>query len=138
MDDIEAIKQLKARYCRMLDTKDWAGFRRVLADDVVMDSTASGGSVITGADTYLAYLSANLAERVTVHHCHLPEITVTSPSSATGIWAMEDRVSFTDGRELSGFGHYHETYQRTDSSWRIKTLKLTRIRMDITDRKAAG
>ena len=48
MDDIEAIKQLKARYCRMLDTKDWDGFRQVLADDVVMDSTGSGGSVITG------------------------------------------------------------------------------------------
>ncbi len=28
MDDIEAIKQLKARYCRLLDTKDWDGFRR--------------------------------------------------------------------------------------------------------------
>lgn len=25
MDDIEAIKQLKARYFRMLDTKDWDG-----------------------------------------------------------------------------------------------------------------
>jgi uncharacterized protein (TIGR02246 family) len=133
MDDIEAIKQLKARYCRMLDTKDWDGFRRVLADDVVMDSTGSGGSVITGADTYLTYLSANLTERVTVHHCHTPEITLTSPSTATGIWAMEDHVSFTDGRELSGFGHYHETYQKADGTWRIKTLKLTRIRMDITE-----
>lgn len=132
MDDIEAIKQLKARYCRMLDTKDWDGFRQVFTDDVVMDSTESGGSVITGADTYLTYLSANLADRVTVHHCHTPEITLTSPSSATGIWAMEDRVSFTDGRELSGFGHYHESYEKADGAWRIKTLRLTRIRMDIT------
>ena len=24
MDDVEAIKQLKARYFRMMDTKDWA------------------------------------------------------------------------------------------------------------------
>jgi len=46
---------------------------------------------------------------------------------------VADHVSFTDGRELSGFGHYHETYQKADGTWRIKTLKLTRIRMDITE-----
>ncbi|MGF7236775.1 MAG: nuclear transport factor 2 family protein [Frankia sp.] len=136
MDDLEAIKQLKARYCRMLDTKDWDGFREVFTGDVVMDSTGSGGSVITGGDAFLAFISTNLAERVTVHQCHTPEITVTSPSSATGIWAMEDRVRFGDGRELNGFGHYHETYEKVDGAWRIKTSKLTRLRMDIT--KAAG
>lgn len=133
MDDIEAIKQLKARYCRLLDTKDWDGFRQVFADDVVVDSTGSGGQVITGADTFLAFVSTNLAERVTVHHCHTPEIALTSPSSATGIWAMEDRVSFTDGRELSGFGHYHETYGKADGTWRITTSTLTRLRMNITE-----
>jgi SnoaL-like domain len=26
-DDIEAIRQLKARYFRLMDTKDWDGFR---------------------------------------------------------------------------------------------------------------
>ena len=133
MDDIEAIKQLKARYCRLLDTKDWDALRQVFTDDVVVDSTASGGQVITGAATFLAFISSNLAERVTVHHCHTPEITLASPTSATGIWAMEDRVSFTDGRELSGFGHYHETYQKDDGTWRIATSALTRLRMNITE-----
>jgi uncharacterized protein (TIGR02246 family) len=132
VDDIEAIKQLKARYCRLLDTKDWAGFRQVFADDVVIDSTGSGGDVITGAEAFLAFISTNLAERITVHHCHTPEITLTSPLSATGIWALEDHVSFSDGRDLNGFGHYHETYQKIDGSWRISTSTLTRLRMDIT------
>jgi SnoaL-like domain len=48
MDDLEAIKQLKARYFRTMDTKDWAGMREVFADDVVVDTTDSGGGVITG------------------------------------------------------------------------------------------
>jgi len=137
MDDIEAIKQLKARYCRLLDTKNWDGFRDLFTDEVVVDSTGSGGHVITGADTFLDFIRTNLAERVTVHHCHTPEITLTSPSSATGIWAMEDRVSFTDGRELSGFGHYHETYQKSDGIWRIATTTLTRLRMNITEPAAS-
>ena len=38
MDDVEAIKQLKARYCRTMDTKDWAGMREVFTDDVTMDT----------------------------------------------------------------------------------------------------
>ncbi|MDT5245538.1 MAG: hypothetical protein QOD36_2914, partial [Mycobacterium sp.] len=29
--EIEAIKQLKARYCRFLDTKDWQAWRGVFA-----------------------------------------------------------------------------------------------------------
>jgi hypothetical protein len=55
MDDIEAIKQLKARYCRTMDTKDWAGMRAVFADDVTMDATDSGRGVITGADELLRF-----------------------------------------------------------------------------------
>ena len=43
LDEIEKLKQLKARYFRTMDTKDWSGMRSVFADDVVMDTTASGG-----------------------------------------------------------------------------------------------
>ena len=43
MDDVEAIKQLKARYFRTVDTKDWAGMRQVFADDVVIDVTEEAG-----------------------------------------------------------------------------------------------
>ena len=38
MDDIEAIKQLKARYFRTMDTKHWAAMRQVFTDDVVVDT----------------------------------------------------------------------------------------------------
>lgn len=68
----------------------------------------------------------------TMHHCHTPEISLTSATSATGIRAMEDWIIFGDGRELHGAGHYHETYEKRDGSWRIKTPHLTRtiLKMD--------
>ena len=69
---------------------------------------------------------------VTVHHGHMPEIEVTSPTTATGVWAMEDRLRWPDGSELLGFGHYHEAYEKVDGSWRIKSSTLTRLRMDFT------
>jgi uncharacterized protein (TIGR02246 family) len=137
VDDIEAIKQLKARYCRTLDTKDWDAMRQVFTDDVVIDTTGSGGTVISGADAFMAFLRDTLADRVTVHHCHTAEITLTSPSAATGVWAKEDHVQLPGGRELTGYGHYHETYEKSGGAWRIKSSTLTRLRMDVTE-PAAG
>ena len=132
MDDVEAIRGLKARYFRTMDTKDWAAMREVFTDDVVIDTTDSGGGVVAGADTFMDFLQETLAEVVTVHHGHMPEIEVTSPTTATGVWAMEDRLRWPDGSELLGFGHYHEAYERVDGSWRIKSSRLTRLRMDFT------
>jgi ketosteroid isomerase-like protein len=132
MDDIEAIKQLKARYCRTMDTKDWPAMRRVFTDDVTMDTTDSGGNVMTGADDFLAFLVQAIGAVVTVHQCHTPEITLISATSATGIWAMEDLLRFADGSELHGYGHYHETYRAREGDWRISSSTLTRLRMDLT------
>ena len=132
MDDIEAIKQLKARYFRTMDTKDWAAMRHVFTDDVVVDTTESGGDIVTGADDFLAFLQETLGDVVTVHQGHMPEIDVTSPTTASGVWALEDALKWPNGMELHGYGHYHETYEKVDGAWRIKTLKLTRLRMDFT------
>jgi uncharacterized protein (TIGR02246 family) len=130
MDDIEAIKQLKARYFRALDTKDWKGMRAVFSDDVVVDTSESDGGVVTGADAFIAFLQQVLKDVVTVHHGHMPEIELTSPTTAKAIWAMTDVLQWPNGTELHGWGHYHETYVRIDGAWRIKTLKLTRLRRD--------
>lgn len=130
MDDIEAIKQLKARYFRTLDTKDWAGFADVFTEDFISDTRESGGKTIEGRQAFVAFVQKTLADRCTVHHGHTSEIELNSPTSATGIWAMEDLVRF-GLFDLSGFGHYHETYEKIDGKWYIKFSKLTRLRLDM-------
>ena len=40
---IEQIKQLKARYFRCMDTKDWDGLRAVFAPNAVLDVTGETG-----------------------------------------------------------------------------------------------
>jgi hypothetical protein len=140
-DDLEALRQLKARYCRFLDLKDAEGWRSVFAADVVvtLDMAVSTGGAdpmtappMEGADNFVATVLGGLKNAATVHHCHTPEITLTSPTTATGIWAMEDWIIFGDGQELHGAGHYHETYEKQDGTWRIKTLHLTRTVQKIT------
>jgi hypothetical protein len=133
MNDIEAIKQLKARYFRTMDTKDWGAMRQLFCDDTCMDSTESGGGVLNGADNCINFLQGAIGDVITVHHGHTPEIELTSATTARGVWAMEDMLRWPDGRELHGYGHYHETYEKVDGNWRIKTLKLTRLRMDFCE-----
>lgn len=71
---------------------------------------------------------------MTVHHGHMPEITMDSDDRATGVWAMEDMLWWPEGsplKHLHGYGHYHETHARTVDGWRIATMTLTRLRRDI-------
>jgi hypothetical protein len=111
--------------------------REVFTDDVVMDTTAAGGRVITGADAFIAFLREVLKEVVTVHHGHMPEVELTSATTARGIWAMRDLLVWPNGTEVRGYGHYHETYERIDGRWRIKSSRLTRLHVE-TRRTGAG
>lgn len=131
--ELEALKSLKARYCRLLDNKDWNAWRALFADDFVSDTTSSGGPLIQGGDEFVAFVRKTLAplHRKTVHQVHAPELEFISEESATGIWALEDFVRFLPGLSLRGYGHYHETYQKVDGEWRFKTSRLTRLRGDI-------
>ncbi|MCV7029321.1 nuclear transport factor 2 family protein [Mycobacterium sherrisii] len=130
---IESIKQLKARYCRYLDTKDWTAWRALFTDDFVSDTSGAGGKLITGADAFVAFTRKNIGRpaQVTAHQVHAPEIDLTSATTARGVWALQDVVRFGPGVSLVGYGHYHETYENIDGQWLIKSSKLTRLREDI-------
>ena len=99
VDEFEAIRQLKARYCRYLDTKDIDAWRGVFTPDVAvkLDLAVSTGGAdpmtspeIVGVEKFVPVVLAGIAGAATMHHCHTPEITLTSATTATGIWAMAD------------------------------------------------
>jgi ketosteroid isomerase-like protein len=129
-DDVEAIRQLKARYFRTMDTKDWDGLAAVFAADVVIDMTGEGAGVTHGVAEYMPFLRQHIEAVTTVHHGHMPEIQLTSPTTATGIWAMEDELWWPPDspiHHMHGYGHYHETYEKTADGWRIKSMTLSRL-----------
>jgi hypothetical protein len=130
---IEAIKQLKARYCRYLDSKDWAAWRAHFTDDFVSDTSEAGGKLIAGADDFVAFTRKGIGRpaQATAHQVHAPEIELTSATTARGVWALQDVVRFGPGVTLVGYGHYHETYENIGGQWLIKSSKLTRLREDI-------
>ena len=132
--DVEEIKRLKARYFRTLDRKEWHEFGQVFAREAVME-VPEAGIVERGRDAIVARVSAALSGARTVHHGHMPEIEVTGPDTARGIWAMFDFVEWPRSESgarvgLEGYGHYLEDYVREDGAWRIQRLHLSRLRVD--------
>jgi SnoaL-like domain len=128
--DIEEIKQLRARYTRWIDSKDWDALGGELTEDFHADTQ---GGVLEGRAAFVGSLSRSLSSAATAHHCHTPEIEITGPDTATGIWAMQDHVSMTlKGAPFSfrGAGHYYDTYVRTGSGWRMASTALKRLSVD--------
>jgi len=101
----------------------------------VLDGIGISNSTVWSLANDAFYFADTLDGVLTTHHGHMPEIEFTSPTTAEGIWSMEDMLKWPKGsriREMHGYGHYHETYEKVGGAWRIKTLKLTRLRNDRT------
>jgi hypothetical protein len=142
---IEAIKQAKARYFRGVDTSDGPLVRSILADDCVLDYMGCCTDPKSGRD-YLPTMnvvmrgSASWSDGgmaafgiVSVHHGHNGEVTLTGDTTASAIWPMTDRLYLPASSPVSllvGFGYYHETYEKVGDAWKIKTLRIQRIRVE--------
>ena len=132
--DYVAISEVKARYCRCMDTKDWAGFADLFTEDFVLDTTPAGGEkVIHGRDAAVVAIQAWVGTAKTAHQVHSPEMTING-DVAEVIWAMQDRVIWSKDRRPrpdmgghTGYGHYRERYVRKDGKWRIAHQVLTRL-----------
>ena len=131
IEDWLAIYELKARYCRLMDTKQWDAWRELFAEDYELDvSEGTGLPVIKGREAALDRVLSSIRDAITVHQVHTPEIQIDG-SAASGLWAMQDRVIFPNGTSLTGYGHYHDRFRRQDGQWRIAALKLTRLHLEM-------
>jgi SnoaL-like domain len=136
---LEDIKGLKARYCRLLDTKDWDGLAALFIDDAILDVTQdTGNPPIHGRAAIIEQIKSAVIEAATSHQVHTPEITLLNDETAEGVWAMQDRVVWQMGKSpisgiasITGYGQYHETYRKTADGWKFKSLRLTRFHVDM-------
>ena len=134
---VEDIKQLKARYFRLMDTKQWEAWGNVFSDDARLQWGESEEDSATGRANIVAAVSKAVDPAVTCHHGHMPEIEILSSDRATGIWAMYDRVDHPSYL-LEGYGHYREEYVKVAGQWKIHRTRLTRLHRDFKLKKQGG
>ena len=142
----EQIKKVKAKYFRGVNFKDMNLLREIFTEDVHVDVMGGTTDPVTGINAVpeatahvqdglsavIESYAAGTAKIKSVHHGFMPEIDIIDEHNAKGIWPMFDTLRFHTVLmvELTGFGHYHETYKCVDGKWKIHTLRLTRLRVD--------
>lgn len=132
LEDIEAIKQLKARYCRAMDTRDWQLLASCYTQDTYIDLTgeealAGFREPIRGVGAVVSSIRDALGEGKCIHVTFLPEITFESDDVAKGIWGLEYSTWQQAGSPLPilhGFAYSHDEYVRVDGRWLIRSIAL--------------
>ena len=135
-----AISELKARYFRAVDMKDWDAFESLFEEDATLAAVDDlPGVVFRGRAAIRAGVADSLETAATVHRGHMPEIWFDNPDQAQGIWSMEDELFFSEGSSspfayVHGYGHYHERYRRVAGRWRFLSVELRRLRVETRPR----
>lgn len=133
--EIELICQLKYRYVRYIDTKDWQPLGALFTDDATA-SYGGGARNLAGRAAIMEFLSASMASEsmLTSHKVHHPEIALagvdaaTGADTATGVWALDDVVIMEDlGIVVRGSSYYDDRYEKVDGAWRIAHTGYRRV-----------
>jgi len=136
MRDIEAIKRVKYKYFRCLDSKLWDELAECFTEDATTN-WASGKWTFHGVDAIVQFLSKTLRHnRISMHQGHHPEIELTSDTTARGIWSLQDYVIDTRGNTyLRGASFYYDEYVKVNGEWKIKLAGYDRIFEEIGDKR---
>jgi hypothetical protein len=127
LEDIQAIQELKARYFRSCDRKLPAQMR---------DCFLPQGAVIE-ADGFPSFddregwvrlfteLAVNNPDVMDMHHAQNPEIVLTGPDSATGLWDLNfSQINLKQRTVVNLAGEYRDEYLRREGRWWIKSSRF--------------
>jgi hypothetical protein len=111
LQDRWEIAELKARYFRIVDEKDWDAWRELFTDDATFD--LGDGRLIEGADAFVdgvhGMLDGAPGRAVSVHRGHLPELTIDGPTEAHGRWGLADYIEWPSDPETGERRGYRAT-----------------------------
>jgi len=137
LHEIEAIKRLKYRYLRCLDQKRWDELAECFTEDA-RSSYGGGRYAFAGRDAIMDFLRKSMGAPsfLSSHRVHHPEIELTGPDTATGIWALEDTVIETRaGITIRGAAFYEDEYVKRDGAWKIRFTGYKRTYEEIESRR---
>lgn len=127
LEDLNAIKDLKARYLRACDRKQ---------PDQMRECFVPKGALIE-ADGFPAFhdredwvqlfteLAVNNPNIMDMHHGQNPQIALTGADSASGVWDLHfTQINVKERTVVNMAGEYRDEYLRQDGRWLIQSSKF--------------
>jgi len=125
LEDIEALKQLKARYAAYCDDDyDASTLAPLFTEDAVWDGGPMGR--FEGREAIRSFFaSANQAATFAIHHVTNPILEVDG-DRATGRWYLWQPCTFAEGNQgLWMAGCYNDVYRREGGHWLFEQVTIT-------------
>jgi hypothetical protein len=127
LEDVEAIRRLKARYLSCCDRKDPAGMRACFADGTVDIDYGPVGRFDTADALVKVFVEVGCHEHmVEMHHGANPQIEILSADSARGSWSLQYGLINTRENTLTQLiGFYEDGYRRIGGDWKMVKTHFT-------------
>jgi hypothetical protein len=121
LEDLEAIRALKARYFFCCDQKDPSGMRECFAaGEVLIDYGRVG--VFSDRDKLVeVFERLGCAQHIVeMHHGVNPQITLIGDGRARGSWGLHyQQINTRDGTLTQLGATYDDEYRKIDGAWKI-------------------
>ena len=127
LEDIEAIKQLKARYWFACARRDADGIRNCFGKDGLLIDFGFIGQ-FTDLDAFITLFMemTDKPSHIDLHHGLAPEIEIVDSNNAKGRWRMQFQLIETETQVAQFMGGYYEdTYRKEGDQWIIETTKYS-------------
>jgi hypothetical protein len=121
LEDIEAIRRLKARYLNACDTQQPERARDCFAEGAIVIDMGHVGVLSSREQFYEIYKTFGcLPNILDMHHGTNSEIEFADDSHARALWALEYRNFNTEAKTITFVSLiYHDDYAKIQGEWKI-------------------
>ena len=125
LEDIEAIKRLKGRYCSYCDDNyDVEGLASLFTEDAIWDGGMLGKAV--GIEKIRKFFTNSQKAMPFAVHMVMNPIIEVDGDRAEGTWYLfQAATSGPENRAVWGSARYDEKYLRVEGVWKFQHLQLT-------------
>lgn len=122
LEDLEAIRRLKARYLNACDQQDPESAKSCFAEGEVLIDMGHVGVFRKRDDFAALYRAAGCHPHILdMHHGGNPEIEHLDDTHAKGLWSLDYRNINTKEQTVTFASLiYHDEYEKVDGHWKIR------------------
>ena len=124
LEDLEAIKNLKAQYCAHLDERDTAASAELFVEDGVWDGGETFGRY--EGRTAIRKFFHDVQEdalRFSLHYVSNPYLELRAAGVAYGCWYLFMPCTYRD-QAVWGAGRYEDLFVKVGERWLAKEMKV--------------